>query len=179
MLTNFNCLMERFKFVCLVLALLLVVSACQTKPESKGSQKSQTAGKAPSFLLDDLDGRPVRSESFAGKVMIVNFWASWCGPCRLEIPHLIALYDAYRDQGVVVIGIAIDPAGPEVLKSFAEEMEVNYPMLVGDEKVFNEFGGLFGLPTTFVVDQSGVIQNKFVGLVDPSLFEDEVLALLK
>lgn len=172
-------IMVRTKLVLLVAALLVAATACQTKPESKGSQKSREAGKAPSFLLSDLDGTPVNSESFAGKVMIVNFWASWCGPCRLEIPHLIALNDKYGDRGVAVIGIAIDPAGPEVLKAFAEELEVNYPMLVGDEKVFNDFGGLFGLPTTFVVDQNYVIQNKFVGLVDPILFEEEIVALLK
>ncbi len=176
---KFHFFMGRSRLVLLVVLLLISATACQTKPESKGSQKSREAGKAPSFLLSDLDGTSISSESFAGKVMIVNFWASWCAPCRLEIPHLIALNDKYGDRGVVVIGIAIDPAAPEVLKAFAEEMEVDYPMLVGDEKVFNDFGGLFGLPTTIVVDQNYVIQNKFVGLVDPSLFEEEILTLLK
>lgn len=176
---NAHFVKERSNLVVLVLALLLAATACQPRPESKESQRSREAGMAPKFLLNDLDGKPVRSEDFAGKLLVVNFWASWCGPCKLEIPHLVELYDKYRDRGVVVIGIAIDPAGPEVLKAFADDMEVSYPMLVGDEKIFNDFGGLFGLPTTFVVDQNGAIRKKFVGLVDPLLFEEEIVALLK
>ncbi len=165
--------------------LLLVFSAaCSEQPvTSVGKQAGSHSlregmGQAPAFTLPDLDGNQVRFSDYAGKIVILNFWASWCVPCRIEIPQLIDLYNRYRDRGVQVIGIAIDPAGPEVLREFSEELNVNYPMLVGDEKVFYEFGGLVALPTTFVIDQNGTILSRHMGLVDPSVFEKQILELL-
>ncbi len=164
--------------------LLLGLWACSDKPvasvgKEPGPQPMREGiGQVPSFTLPDLDGNQVQFSDYSGKIVILNFWASWCHPCRIEIPHLIDLYNRYRDRGVQVIGIAIDPAGPEALRAFADELNVNYPMLVGDEKVFYDFGGVVGLPTTFVIDQNGTILSRHMGLVDPSIFENQILQLL-
>ncbi len=171
---------------CLLLlwTLLLGVWACSEKPVAPmGKEAGSTAmregiGQAPSFTLPDLDGNQVQFSDYSGKIVILNFWASWCVPCRIEIPQLIDLYNRYRDRGVQVLGIAVDPAGPEALRAFSDELNVNYPMLVGDEKTFYEFGGLVGLPTTFVIDQHGTILSRHMGLVDPSIFEKQILVLL-
>jgi peroxiredoxin len=170
--------------LCFLWAVLLGLWACSEQPvasvgrEAGSRPMREGIGQAPSFTLPDLDGNQVQFSDYSGKIVILNFWASWCVPCRIEIPQLIDLYNRYRDRGVQVIGIAIDPAGPEALRAFSDELNVNYPMLVGDEKTFYDFGGVVGLPTTFVIDQNGTILSRHMGLVDPSIFEKQILVLL-
>ncbi len=163
----------------LLIFLLAGGTACRKEEPHEVPHDTAEGWKAPAFVLSDLEGNQVRFSDFAGQVMIVNFWASWCGPCRMEIPQLVDLNNRFRKRGVVVVGIAIDPAGPEVLSKFAREMRINYPLLIGDEKVFYDFGGLVGLPTTFVIDQQGMIVDKHVGLVGPEVLERRVLSLLQ
>jgi len=169
----------RSLLVCLLILLMAGGTACRKEETREKAHDTAEGWKAPSFVLNDLQGRTVRFSDFSGKVVIVNFWASWCGPCRMEIPQLVDLYNRFRARGVVVIGIAIDPAGPEVLSKFAREMQINYSLLVGDEKVFYDFGGLVGLPTTFVINQQGMVVDKYVGLIGPDVLERRVLSLLR
>lgn len=134
---------------------------------------------APDFELQDLTGEKVRLSDFAGQVRIVDFWATWCLPCRREIPHFQALYEKYQSQGVVVIGISMDMNGPEIVRKFAKEIKMTYPTVMGDKKTAQAFGDVRSIPTTFIIDQEGKIVKKYVGYQDRYIFERDILALLK
>lgn len=125
--------------------------------------------KAPDFTLKDMNGKIVHLHDFRGKVVLVNFWATWCPPCRYELPTLSRVYDGLKKKGFVILGVSLDedPASavPPFLKSFRKEhhVKMDYPMLVGDEKVADAYGGIRGIPTTFIVDRKGIIRDKFIG----------------
>jgi thiol-disulfide isomerase/thioredoxin len=131
----------------------------------------------PPFLVTDLDGKPVSTAQLRGKVVIVNFWATWCPPCRAEIPDLIALQSKYKD-GLQIIGVSVDDdASPEDVKAFATKFGINYPIVMG-EAIAKEYGGVAALPTSFVVNKEGGIVQKHMGMLKPSEIETEVRALL-
>jgi thiol-disulfide isomerase/thioredoxin len=131
---------------------------------------------APAFTLRDLDGRELSSASLRGKVVILNFWATWCGPCRAEIPDLVALQDKYRDH-IVVVGISEDEAGPEVVRQFAAKYNVNYPIVMKTPELARGFPGISALPTSFILDRESRIVQKHVGLLTPRTTEYEMRAL--
>ncbi|TVP76249.1 MAG: TlpA family protein disulfide reductase [Puniceicoccaceae bacterium] len=133
---------------------------------------------APNWQLRDLQGNAVSSTEFAGKVVMVDFWATWCPPCRRMIPGMVELQAQYQDQGLAIIGISLDQAGPEVVRAFNEEFGVNYTSLMGDEAVVNAFGGVEGIPTSFLIDREGRIVNKHVGYVSKRQLEAEIKSLL-
>jgi thiol-disulfide isomerase/thioredoxin len=131
----------------------------------------------PPFLVTDLDGKPVSTAQLRGKVVIVNFWATWCPPCRAEIPDLIALQNKYKD-GLQVIGVSVDDdASPEEVKAFAKKFGMNYPIVMGGS-IAKEYGGIPALPTSFVVNKDGGVVQKHMGMLKPSEIETEVRALL-
>ena len=136
---------------------------------------SVSAQEAPDFTLTDLEGNKVSLSDFKGKVIIVDFWATWCGPCKMEIPSFIKLQDDYQDD-VVVLGVSLDQGGPGVVVPFAEKMNINYPIVYGDGSVVQAYGGIRGIPTTFVIDRDFNIQRKYVGYRDHSVFEEDILA---
>jgi thiol-disulfide isomerase/thioredoxin len=115
-------------------------------------------------------------------VVIVDFWATWCPPCQAEIPHFIELYDEYANQGLEILGISLDRSGEQVVRPFVQEFAINYSVLVEGEQspvqVAQEFGGVVGIPTTFLIDRQGRIYKKFVGYVEKSILEREVRMLL-
>jgi thiol-disulfide isomerase/thioredoxin len=131
---------------------------------------------APPFTLRDLDGRALSSASLRGKVVILNFWATWCGPCRAEIPDLVALQEKYRDQ-VVVIGISEDESGPEVVRQFADKFKVNYPVVMKTPELAKMFPGISALPTSFILDRESRIVQKHVGMLTARTTEYEMRAL--
>jgi thiol-disulfide isomerase/thioredoxin len=131
---------------------------------------------APAFTMRDLDGRELSSASLRGKVVILNFWATWCGPCRAEIPDLVALQEKYRDQ-VVVVGISEDEAGPEVVRQFAARYRVNYPIVMKTAELAKAFPGISALPTSFILDRESRIVQKHVGMLTASTTELEMRAL--
>lgn len=136
----------------------------------------ELAGAAPAFTLTNLDGKPVSLADFRGKVVVLDFWATWCPPCKREIPDFIDLQKEYGSRGVQIIGIALDQ--PEKVEAFARQNGMNYPILLGSDDIALKYGGISGIPTTFIIDKSGRIVNKFEGFRPRQVFEAEIRKLL-
>ena len=143
-----------------------------------GDSKDKTFEQAPDFTLLDIDGSERTLSDFSGKVVILDFWATWCPPCRAEIPHFIELYDTHKDKGLEVIGVSLDRNAERVIGAFAEENRINYTLLVGDNDVTDLYGGIMSIPTTFVIDRDGRITERFVGYRDKEVFEEAIKELL-
>lgn len=141
-----------------------------------GAEKGRR--KAPEFSLKDADGRQVKLSDYKGRVVLLNFWATWCGPCRIEIPWFIEFEQKYKDQGLSVVGIAMDEDGWDVIKPYIERSKVNYRILLGDEIVSELYGGIEALPTTFVIDREGRVASEHPGLISKKVYEDEIQQLL-
>jgi peroxiredoxin len=134
---------------------------------------------APDFALKDVDGRTVHLSDYKGKVVILDFWATWCGPCRMEIPWFIELQRQDKDRGLEVLGVSMDDNGWADVKPFLSEMKVNYRVVIGDDKTAETYGGVESLPTTFLVDREGNIAVVHVGLANRKDIEDGVEQLLQ
>ena len=132
---------------------------------------------APDFSLSDLNGRKIDLASQKGKVVLLDFWATWCGPCRIEIPGFVKLQERYRDQGLVVIGVSLDDSVDPV-REFYREFNMNYAVAMGTERMTELYGGILGLPTTFLIGRDGRIYAKHMGATDISVFDEEVKELL-
>jgi cytochrome c biogenesis protein CcmG/thiol:disulfide interchange protein DsbE len=132
---------------------------------------------APDFLLASLDGKPVSLVGARGKAILLNFWATWCGPCREEMPDLVGLQKKYPDS-LQIIGLAVDVDDPSEVRSYADALGVNYPLAVATDEIRMRYGGITALPTSFLIDTEGRIVQKHVGLANPLLFELEIRALL-
>lgn len=133
---------------------------------------------APNWQLQDLEGKSVKLSDFKGKVVLLNFWATWCPPCRREIPDFVALQKQYADKGLVIIGVSMDEGGAEVVKPFAKKIGINYPIVLGDQKTAAAYGGIQVVPTTFVIDKTGKIAAQHEGGADRTTFEAEIKKLL-
>lgn len=143
-------------------------------------QTTKAAGKrplAPDFSLIDMNGRKIQLADYKGKVVLLDFWATWCGPCRIEIPGFIQLQERYRDQGLVVLGIYIDD-NAESVSAFYKDFKMNYAVAAGDSQLTELYGGIMGLPTTFLIGRDGHIYSKHSGATDVSVFEEEIKELL-
>lgn len=126
-----------------------------------------TVGTAPAFELVTLEGERIGSEDLAGKIVVVNFWATWCPPCRIEIPALQALWEERGGDGVVVIGISTDAGSGRAVAEFLEERGVTYPVGMATAELRRAFGGITALPTTFVIGPDGVIHHRVFGFFAP------------
>ncbi len=127
---------------------------------------------APDFALQSLDGKTVRLSDFRGKAVLLNFWATWCEPCKLEMPWFIELQKQYGPQGLQVLGVAMDDSGKDTIAKFAHNMGVDYPVLLGKESVSDQYGGLEYLPTSFYIDRDGKVVARVFGLRSRSDIED-------
>lgn len=140
--------------------------------------EAATLPSAPAWELKDVEGKTVKSTDFAGKVVVLDFWATWCGPCRMEIPSFVELQNQYAREGLVVVGVSLDDDASAVVKPFMTKMRINYPVVMGDERMTDVFGGIEGIPTTFIIDRSGRIVTKHVGFAPKDVFERDIKALL-
>jgi len=129
---------------------------------------------APDFTLTTLDGKKVQLSSLKGKAVLVNFWATWCEPCKIEMPWLVDLQKEYGPQGLQILGVSLDDTDTKTVALFAHKMGVNYPILKGTDQVADSYGGADRLPLTFFVDRSGKIVDETVGLVSESVIVDAI-----
>lgn len=132
----------------------------------------------PAFTVKDLDGNTISSNDWRGKVVLLNFWATWCPPCREEIPDLIKLQQKYEGK-LQIIGLSDDTGPVQDVKSFVREAKMNYPVAIANPELESKFGGVMGLPTSFLLDTQGRVVQKHVGLRNPALYETEIRALLQ
>jgi peroxiredoxin len=162
-------------------ACLLALTACSgshtVRADSvKAPQERKTA---PDFALKDINGKTVRLSDFRGKTVMIDFWATWCGPCRMEIPWFVDFERKYKDKGFAVIGVAMDDEGWKVVKPFVDEMKMNYRVVIGNDMTADLYGGIEALPTTVIVDRDGKIASVHVGLAGKKDFEDAIEKLLQ
>ena len=162
----------------LLTTLIVTVAAVSISCGPAEAEKKGEGALAPAFTLSDLNGKAVNLSDFQGKVIILDFWATWCPPCREEIPHFIALYNKHKDKGLVVLGVALDNEGAAAVRPFAQAHGINYPLVIGDQKVTQAYGGIRGIPTTFVIDRKGRIVQKYIGYRDEQVFESAIQPLL-
>jgi len=133
---------------------------------------------APNFSLQSLNGKIIRLSDLKGKVIILDFWATWCPPCRAEIPHFVDLYKRYKNKGFQMLGVALDNSMDSV-ENFKEEYNINYPLLIPNGKVVKDYGPIAYIPTTFVISSNGYIYKKYIGYNPESTFESDLKTLLK
>ena len=143
-----------------------------------GTPSCDATGKAKlDFVLKDKFNAPVHMAEYKGKVVLLNFWATWCGPCKQEIPEFVELYDRYKDKGLVIVGISIDDSA-EQLQAFTKEWRMQYPVLQMRPEIEDEYGPFYGIPTSFIVTRDGSICIKHLGPATKEQFEREIKALL-
>jgi cytochrome c biogenesis protein CcmG/thiol:disulfide interchange protein DsbE len=165
-------------------SLLAVLSAlwlcsCANQTVSAGVHPSTDRKPAPDFTLKDSNGTPVKLSDYKGKVVLLNFWATWCGPCAMEIPWFIEFEQQYKSQGFAVLGVSMDDEGWSAVKPYIAEHKLNYRVMLGDDSVSQLYGGLDALPTTFILDREGKIAfPAHVGLINKSEYVQEVQSLL-
>jgi thiol-disulfide isomerase/thioredoxin len=143
------------------------------------AQPVVAASRMPSFVLPDVvTGENVDSKSFAGKTLLVTFFATWCPPCMQEVPDLINLQTKYSNKGFSVIALSVDEGGPKVVKKLVEKRSINYPVLMADRSTAQSFGGVVGIPTSFLINSKGNVVKKYPGYVPHVLLENDIKKIM-
>ena len=165
--------------VAVALGAIALFSACSDSQSVRASAKSEKDRKpAPNFTLKDSNGKSVSLADYKGKVVLLNFWATWCGPCGLEIPWFEEFEQQYKSHGFAVLGVSMDDDGWSAVKPYMEEHKINYRVLLGNDSVSQLYGGLDALPTTFIIDRDGNIAYPHVGLIGKNEYLNEIQSLL-
>jgi cytochrome c biogenesis protein CcmG, thiol:disulfide interchange protein DsbE len=184
-----------FLLCALLLAIVAVVPGCKSRSaKASGDDTGKSNDTAKSKLKDEpqvtfkaLDGKDLELSSLKGKVVVVNFWATWCEPCRTEIPWMISFQQKYADKGFTLLGVAMDDEGKSVVEPFVQKTQfdvdghsltMNYPIVLGSDAIADKFGGLIGLPTTVVISRDGKIAKRFIGLASHDELQKEIESLL-
>lgn len=153
------------------------------KPKAEDMKHAEFSDQqpAPDFVLKDISGKDVKLSDFRGKIVILNFWATWCGPCRKEIPDFIDMQTQYSKDGLQFVGISLDAEGAEAVNRYISKTKINfnYPILVGNNDIADKFGGMNAIPVTFLIDRKGLIRNHYIGMRQKSDLESMALALLR
>lgn len=160
--------------IAVVISLMLVFGIQKTHQRRRTSSPKMQGQPAPDFSLTSLDGPTLRLSDYKGKAVLLNFWATWCEPCKIEMPWFVQLQQQYGPQGLQVLGVAMDDTDPKDIKEFAKKMNVNYPIVVGKEAVGDQYGGIPYLPSTFYIDREGKVVDRVFGLASRSEIEDNV-----
>jgi cytochrome c biogenesis protein CcmG, thiol:disulfide interchange protein DsbE len=134
--------------------------------------------RAPNFSLPLLSGSRLELSSYRGKVVLLDFWATWCDPCRDEIPRFVDLQNKYGPEGLQIIGISMDDS-PDPVRDFYQRLKMNYPVVMGNAQIGELYGGVLGLPITFLISRDGGIYAKHIGAIDNSVLEKEIATLLQ
>ena len=168
-----------FFVAAIVAAMLFAGIRMARNNRANGPAKGQLIGSlAPDFDLQTLDGKSMKLSDLRGKAVLLNFWATYCGPCKIEMPWFVELQKQYGPQGFQIVGVAMDDASTEDIAKFAKDMGVNYPILLGKESVGQSYGGVGVLPTTFFVDRDGKLIAREFGLVSRSVFVEHIKSAL-
>lgn len=158
-------------------AFALAFMACsQTQRPVRAASERKAA---PEFTLKDSNGSTVKLSEYRGKIVLLNFWATWCGPCKIEIPWFVEFEQKYKDQGFAVLGVSMDEEGWDIVRPYISDRKMNYRVLLGDDSVAQIYGGVDSLPTTFLIDREGRIASTHVGLVSKSTYQNEIQHLLE
>lgn len=178
--------MKRNSAAIVIVALVVAVMIYAGVRSSRGPKETAVIGnpeplqandakgkQAPDFTLQDLDGKPVKLSDFRGKAVLLNFWATFCGPCKVEMPWLVELQKQYGPQGLEIVGVALDDSGKDTIQKYAKDMGVNYTILQGQDSVGDAYGAV-GLPATFYIDRNGKIVDSALGLVSRGEIEDDI-----
>jgi cytochrome c biogenesis protein CcmG/thiol:disulfide interchange protein DsbE len=163
-------------------AAFLMTTACSRSedlPRLRSSAAHANFKPAPDFQLKDDSGNSVKLADYRGKVVLLNFWATWCGPCKIEIPWFMEFQQQYKDKGFEVLGVAMDDDGWTAVKPYIAEHKMNYRVVLGTDAVATAYGGIESLPTTFVIDQDGHITASHIGLVNKDEYVKEIQQLLE
>ncbi len=165
----------------IIFILLVLVVAGAYVAHRKGTRSSAVSSKqprpAPDFTLSELSGKSLKLSDYRGRVVLLDFWATWCEPCRAEIPHFVELQDKYGSHGLQIIGVSMDDSADPV-PAFYKQFKMNYPVVMGNAQIGEEYGGVLGLPIAFVIDRQGFIRAKHMGATDAAVFEREIVAQL-
>ena len=166
-------------FVALFVAILAMLASGKYLDRTRKHGPLKLVGNvqglpAPDFQLPSLDGAKVKLSDFRGKAVLLNFWATWCPPCKVEMPWFADLQKEYGKDGLVILGVAMDDSEPDKIAQFASEMGVNYPILLGTDQVSDDYGNVQYLPTSFYISRDGTIVDKMTGLLDRKDIEEAV-----
>lgn len=183
-------LKRRLSIGALALAAGLLLNQCQGEAQTPSSETSEenpvtqsapvrpNAKTAPEFSLLNLQGTPVSLSQYRGRVVLVDFWATWCGPCRRTIPDLKALYQSHNGEGFEVLGIALERRGLENLQAYVKQSQIPYPILIGNAEVVGQYGNFKSIPTAFLIGRDGTIRNRYVGMQPKYVLEKAIQELL-
>jgi cytochrome c biogenesis protein CcmG/thiol:disulfide interchange protein DsbE len=149
----------------------------RSRPSSRHATPDDRA-LAADFSLPDLTGQRLSLSTYRGKVVLLDFWATWCDPCREEIPHFVELQSKYRVRGLQIVGVSMDD-GPEPVRDFCQRFKMNYPVVMGNAKIGELYGGVLGLPIAFLIGRDGRIYGRHIGATDITVFEEEIIGLLQ
>jgi len=166
--------------VAMVVSMLLVLGfkLARSKQGIAAGAAQMKTGAAPDFALQSIDGKTIRLSDYRGKAVVLNFWATWCGPCKIEMPWFVDLQKQYGAAGLQFLGVAMDDASTKEIAEFAQSMGVNYPILLGKEAVGEAYGGVQFLPETFFIDRSGKVVDRAFGLKGRGEIEDDIKKIL-
>lgn len=180
--------MKLSQIIALTLFSSVIIWGCAEKSEKVNTDvhqaavtddAGQTKTKAPEFKLKSTEGKEIKLSDFKGKVVVLDFWATWCGPCRKGVPDLVELQNEYQNK-LVVIGVSLDEISgtSSDVKPFIQSFKINYPIVLGNEKVSQDYGDVQSIPTSFIIDQKGNIVNKHVGLTPKEVYVKQIKSLL-
>lgn len=171
--------LKKWSVVAVALAVLVAGFILLRHDRGPGAPPLASKGSlAPDFTLPQLDGRQLRLSSYRGKIVLLDFWATWCTPCREEIPSFVELENKYGKDGFEIVGVSMDDE-PEPVRTFYQQFHMNYPVVMGNANLGEQYGGVLGLPIAFLLDREGHIRAKHIGATQPETIEKEAVGLLE